>query len=659
VKRIDILPDDVLLEIFDFCVITNTRVPYGGKASVEAWQSLVHVCQRWRSLVLESRHRLDLRLYCTPETPARDKLDVWPALPLIVAGHMLSSDTDNIIAALEQTNRVCQVDLSVPADRGLERVLAAMQVPFPELTDLRLGLHTDSRREVPVIPDSFLGGSAPRLRSFTLHGIPFPGLPKLLSSATHLVTLTLSDIPHSGYIPPKAMIALLSVLSSLDTLKLGFQSPQSRPDWESPSLPPLKRSILPALTGLHFKGVTKYLEELVIGIDTPQLDFLFTTFFNQIDFDNPRLAQFINCTPTLRAFDKAHVQFDDDFAHVELSASSPTRNLRIAISCREPDWQLSSIEQVCNSSLDPLSMVEDFYIEHRYSRPVWKNDAIENTLWLQFLLPFTAVKNLYLSKEFAPGIVSALQELIGGRITEILPSLQNIFVEGLEPSRPFQENIGRFVAARRLSGHPIAISDWVKHRPPVSRRAGRKPRLTSHQRFLLIARGQLRDPALGPSDNEDTEDDEDAEDDVVAPLTHWHPPAGPSNPITLSVTTQPGRKSDPVVAPFTLWHPPAGPSNPITLSVTTQPGSKSDPVVAPFTHWHPPAGPSNPTTLSVTTQPGSKSDPDRATEGTTTLGSSIGGSVDSSGSAAGALPEHGLGPERGPRPPRTKRWSRM
>ena len=60
--------------------------------------------------------------------------------------------------------------------------------------------------------------------------------------------------------------------------------------------------------------------------------------------------------------------------------------------------------------------------------------------------------------------------------------------------------------------------------------------------------------------------------------------------------------------------------------------------------------------LSVATQPGSKSDPDRATEGTTALGSSIGGSVDSGGGAAGAMPEHGLvGPERGSRPFRTRR----
>jgi hypothetical protein len=70
------------------------------------------------------------------------------------------------------------------------------------------------------------------------------------------------------------------------------------------------------------------------------------------------------------------------------------------------------------------------------------------------------VKNLYLSEEFATGIAAALQELVGGRITEVLPSLQNIFVDGLWPSGPFQENIAQFVAARQLSDHPIAVSVW-------------------------------------------------------------------------------------------------------------------------------------------------------------------------------------------------------
>jgi hypothetical protein len=327
VIRIDVLPDDVLLDIFHFYI---PHAPYVRK-EIEGWQSLVHVCRRWRSLVFGSPRCLDLQLYCTPRTPAKDTLDVWPALPLIVKGWMASSGTDNIIAALGQSNRVCKVHLWRLAGWQLEEVLAQMQVPFPELTHLWLWSDDET---VPVIPDSFLDGSAPRLRSVYLNGVPFPGLPKLLLSATHLVSLRLNNIPHSGYISPEAMVALISVLSSLKSLFLRFQSPQSHPGWESRSLPPPKCSILPALDVLDFKGVTEYLEDLVTFIDAPQLNYLDITFFNQIDFDCPQLAQFINRTPKLRALDEARVQFNDIFARVALPARS-TSSIEIAISCRE------------------------------------------------------------------------------------------------------------------------------------------------------------------------------------------------------------------------------------------------------------------------------------------------------------------------------------
>jgi F-box-like len=458
VERIDVLPDDVLLGIFEF---HKNMYPSYGKREIKAWQILAHVCRRWRSLVLGSPRRLNLRLYCTPETPTKDTLDVWPALPLIVDGILTSSSrTVNVIAALGQSNRVCQVFLLRLMGWQLEEVLAVTQVPFPELTDLHLSSYDETP---PVIPDSFLGGSALRLRYFKLSGIPFPGFPKLLSSATHLVRLRLSNIPHSGYFSPEAMVALLSVLSSLRIFYLEFQSPQSRPGLESRSLPPPIRSILPALDQFNFKGVTEYLEDLVTLIDAPQLKTLNITFFNQIDFDIPRLAQFINCTPKLRVLEETHVHFDHGIASVKLRGrtSKPgLDNLMMNISCREPDWQLSSIEQICNSSLHPLSTVEDLNIGYLYSSLVWKDGAsgIENTLWLEFLLPFTAVKNLYLSREFAPGVAAALQELVGGRITEVLPNLQNVFVEGLKPLGSLQENIGQFVTARQLSGHPVVIS---------------------------------------------------------------------------------------------------------------------------------------------------------------------------------------------------------
>ena len=65
VIRIDVLPDDVLLEIFDFYM--NVDVFYEDKRETEAWQTLVHVCRRWRYLVFGSPRRLNLRLCCTPE----------------------------------------------------------------------------------------------------------------------------------------------------------------------------------------------------------------------------------------------------------------------------------------------------------------------------------------------------------------------------------------------------------------------------------------------------------------------------------------------------------------------------------------------------------------------------------------------------------------
>src|SRR6266852_2574427 len=192
----------------------------------------------------------------------------------------------------------------------------------------------------PILPDSFLGGTAPRLRSLTLIGVSFPALPKLLLSATHLVYLHLFYIPQSGYIPPNAMAISLSALTSLESLCLMF------------------------------------------------------------------------------------------------------------------------LCQVCTSSLPPLSTLEDLYIsEDRLSPPRWEDD-VENMLWLDLLRSFVAVKKLYLSEKFVPRVAPALQELVGGRTTEVLPTLENVFLEGFELSGSLHDGIEKFVAARQLTSRPIGVSRW-------------------------------------------------------------------------------------------------------------------------------------------------------------------------------------------------------
>ena len=119
--------------------------------------------------------------------------------------------------------------------------------------------------------------------------------------------------------------------------------------------------------------------------------------------------------------------------------------------------------QMCDSSFPPglIPTVENLYIEESDSgwNPPWQDD-IEGSQWLELLHPFTAVKALYITEEFTPRIVPALQELVGERTAEVLPALQTLFLRDLSPSGPVQDAIDQFVAGRRLAGHPVAVSRW-------------------------------------------------------------------------------------------------------------------------------------------------------------------------------------------------------
>ena len=466
-----VLPDDVLLSIFDLCI--NTDVVQNifplaeeyAKRKIESWQKLVHVCRCWTSLVFGSPRRLDLQLVCTTNTPARDTLDVWSALPLTIRcrGYYYSyliTRVDNIIAVLERSDRVRQITLENVPSQCLELILAAMRKTFPELTSLDI---SSSRYSAIVLPDSFLGGSAPHLQSLWLDCLSFPGLPKLLLSATRLVTLRLDYIPHPGYISPEAMVTALSTLTNLRSLKLEFRSPRSYPDQASRRPPPPTRSVLPVLTYFWFKGVTEYLEDLVALIDTPRLDDLNIILFNQILFDTPQFIQFVSRAPRLKALEKARILFKADAASINLSShTSGYRRLNVNVPCTRLDWQVSSLEQVCTSCLPPLSKLEDLYIhEAPYSH--FSADNIENTHSQELIHPFVAVKNLYLTEEFAPRILPVLQELVGDRTTGLLPALRNIFLAGFEPG-PTQEGIRQFVDARRFTGHTIAFSRWDRRK---------------------------------------------------------------------------------------------------------------------------------------------------------------------------------------------------
>jgi hypothetical protein len=207
---IDVLPDDVLLEIFDSYREDEIHRSYL-KCNWK-WTTLAHVCRRWRGIIFVSPQRLHLRISCNPMTPVKASLDVWPPFPIAIICSVLHvmhyklqryEIEGNIIAALKYRDRISDIHIFYPERGHFEKLFPAMLEPFPALTSLYLSA-TPCAPPV-LIPEAFLDGYAPRLRSFTIHDIAFPTLPKFVSRTTHIVTLRLLLYFHftrgNGHLP--------------------------------------------------------------------------------------------------------------------------------------------------------------------------------------------------------------------------------------------------------------------------------------------------------------------------------------------------------------------------------------------------------------------------------------------------------------------------
>ena len=467
------LSDDVLLVIFHFYL--EKAFVRGGRA-YDGWHDLVHVCRRWRCLVFASPGHLDLRLLCSRRTPRR-LLDIWPALPIVVQDRARSSDywgiwgMTNTIAALDQHNRVCKIELYPTPNSQLD-YLIAMRKPFPVLTDLEL---RSTGPAAPILPDSFLGGSAPRLQSLKLQRIPFPSLPRLLCSTTDLVSLHLFEIPRSGYISPVAIATALSMLTRLKSLHLDFNPSLPSAHVALQSQLPLKRIILPALTEFYLWSESGYMEDMVSTIDTPLLNVARIAFSGQPDSDTPLLRDFISRTEVFNELHRAKVAISMNSVHLTLSRMNKgpdDKMLKLRFSCSALDWRFSSLAQIFNSLLPPLPALE--YLEVFTDQLYWRSN-MENAQWLGLLRPFFSVKNLVLFDDLVRYVAPALKELTGERVSEVLPALQNVFLKGSRPSapsKPVQEALEQFVVARQLSGRPVVLHYWGYRLERGARRVG-------------------------------------------------------------------------------------------------------------------------------------------------------------------------------------------
>jgi len=478
-----VLDNDSLLNIFYLCRPTlvneegaddeDNMTLWGGERHHEFWwYKLAHVCRRWRNLILASPSYLGLRHVCTYGTPVADMLVHSPPFLLIIDyvdndREVTAEDDKGILFALQHRDRIRRIRLQVRRPvLILQELITAIDEEFPMLEYLDIRLPTTQDTSI-TLPNTL---QAPRLNRLILHNFAFPIGSPLLTTAAALVTLTLSSI---CILPLTVLFQRLSTIPQLETLIIGFHSPISDQDIETPVSRSMTHIILPSLRWFEFKGTNAYLEALLPWITTPLLEKFQIVFFNQLVFSIPHLLQFARTTENLR-FRSATITFSSHGVSMDLSPreGASVYPFHMHVICKHHDWQVGCASQIFNAFSTVFSVVELTlkYGDHPIASGLSQDD--DYTEWRELLTSFSDLKTLRIDDELVQPLTRSRQLEYGNSTRELLPELRELPCIGFkDPGGPlatqFAGCLATLVLSQPITHHPSQQSFQLHKIPPL------------------------------------------------------------------------------------------------------------------------------------------------------------------------------------------------
>ncbi|KAH9057835.1 hypothetical protein EDB87DRAFT_1685800 [Lactarius vividus] len=208
-------------------------------------------------------------------------------------------------------------------------------------------------------------------------------------------------------------------MTRLETLSLHFLSFPSRRNYLYLPPPPGEYVVLPALTSFKYRGISKYLDSLVVGIDIPRFEDINITFFDQPTLDALQLGLFINRIEMQRLPLRAEIISSEGAIFITFTQPGAFTCLRLQIS--RPRHQ-------------------DYW-----------------TIKVRPVRAFDGAKDFRVAGD-ATNIFRALR-LDDEGPKNVLPALRNIHVQEPIPvyGRSLRDSVQSFVTQRPHSSHPVQI----------------------------------------------------------------------------------------------------------------------------------------------------------------------------------------------------------
>ena len=480
-SAINNLPNELLIEVFDF-YRQDVKEDYYRWSMNLGWFKLIHVCRRWRIVVLGSSSCLDLRFVLTPKIVSGKMKTImshhFPPLPVEINYNFWSEtakdkDFARMPTHLKPCDRIRGITFAGQT-ADLNKFFKKADCPFPALESLDLHCVGDRRSDGLAIPDTFLRGSNLHLQSLELKYVRLSATLRLLTSAPALTKLDLGIVTSArdSKSPMSLFLICLQSIPCLQRLKLKIRlSPDEDSYMHWPKAPKITFP-LTKLTFFCYFGPSDNLNTLMAGFSAPSLQFV-EIYIR--DSPPKSLPSTLHLFPRfIDGLGEGYhgIQVVLKYGYFELSLlthfecvghQAPSFRLRI-------DGHLFSssewIMKISNVFSARRTMIEELSVVFTYNSYYGSDMVI--VAWRAFFQRFPSVKLLRLKCTSNIRIAKLFHQDHGGPDLAFMPALEEIEIDlfpfSTSKNSEASEVLQQFASSCQRAGRPVKVS----LRPPSS-----------------------------------------------------------------------------------------------------------------------------------------------------------------------------------------------